>query len=239
MAMRPGQMLLHYRLVDKIGEGGMGVVWRALDTTLDREVAIKFLPEGFTADPDRLARFEREAKLLATLNHPSIAAVYGLHEQAEMRFIAMEFVPGETLADRLVRGALPLDDTLDFTRQVADALETAHEHGVIHRDLKPANIRVTPDGAVKVLDFGLAKSVEGPASGDASLSPTVTSLGTAAGVILGTAAYMSPEQARGRPVDKRVDIWAFGCVVFEMLTGTPLSSSGGFDPDRLPSGGNR
>jgi serine/threonine protein kinase/Tol biopolymer transport system component len=219
MAMQPGQMLLHYRLVDKIGEGGMGVVWRALDTTLDREVAIKFLPEGFTVDPDRMARFEREAKLLATMNHPSIAAVYGLHEHDGIRFIAMEFVPGETLADRLTRGVMPLDECLDLARQVADALEAAHDGGVIHRDLKPANIRITADGAVKVLDFGLAKSVEEPAGGDPSLSPTVTSGGTAAGVILGTAAYMSPEQARGRAVNQRTDVWAFGCLLFECLTG--------------------
>jgi serine/threonine-protein kinase len=219
MSLEAGQTLSHYRLIEKIGEGGMGVVWKALDTTLDREVAIKFLPEGFTGDPDRLARFEREAKLLAAMNHPSIAAVYGLHEHEGIRFIAMEFVPGETLADRLMRGALPLNEAFELAQQVADALEAAHESGVIHRDLKPANIRVTADGTVKVLDFGLAKTVDGPVGGDPSSTPTITSGGTAAGMILGTVAYMSPEQARGKPLDRRTDIWSFGCLLYEMLTG--------------------
>jgi serine/threonine protein kinase len=219
MPVEPGQTLSHYRLIEKIGEGGMGVVWKALDTTLDREVAIKFLPEGFTSDPDRLARFEREAKLLAAVNHPSIASVYGLQEHDGLRFIAMEYVPGETLADGIARGALPLDEALELARQVADALEAAHESGVIHRDLKPANIRVTADGSVKVLDFGLAKSVDRPAGGDPSSTPTVTSGGTQAGMIMGTAAYMSPEQARGKPLDRRTDIWSFGCLLYEMLTG--------------------
>jgi len=219
MPLEAGQILAHYRLIEKIGEGGMGVVWKALDPTLDREVAIKFLPEGFARDPDRLARFEREAKLLASLNHPFIATVYGLHEHDGIRFIAMEFVPGETLADRLERGALPLDDGLELARQIADALEAAHEHGVIHRDLKPANIRVTADGIAKVLDFGLAKSMAEPAAADATSAPTATSGGTAAGVILGTAPYMSPEQARGKPLDRRTDIWSFGCVLYEMLGG--------------------
>jgi serine/threonine-protein kinase len=231
--LQPGRNLLHYRLVDKIGEGGMGVVWKAVDTTLDREVAIKLLPEwgqspgGQSTSPDeRLARFEREAKLLASLNHPNIAAVYGLHETGDatspVRFIAMELVGGEDLAARLARGPLPLRDALVIARQVAGALAAAHDSGVIHRDLKPANIRLTPDGKVKVLDFGLAKAFE-PAtasgSADPSLSPTLTSAGTRAGVILGTAAYMSPEQARGKAVDKRADIWAFGCVSYEMLAG--------------------
>jgi Tol biopolymer transport system component len=219
VTLQPGQNLLHYRLGEKIGEGGMGVVWKATDTMLDREVAIKFLPEGFAADPDRLARFEREARLLAAMNHPSVATVYGLHEQDGIRFIVMEFVPGESLAERLMRGVLPLDDGLDLARQVADALEAAHDCGVIHRDLKPANIRVNADGTAKVLDFGLAKSVEGAVGGDPSSSPTITSGGTAAGVILGTAAYMSPEQARGKRLDRRTDIWSFGCVLYEMLTG--------------------
>jgi Tol biopolymer transport system component len=213
-------MLLHYRPVEKIGEGGMGVVWKAIDTTLDREVAVKVLPEALTGDPLRLARFEREAKLLATLSHPNIAAVYGLHETDGVRFIAMELVPGEDLAERLARGALPVDEAVDVARQIAEALAAAHENGVIHRDLKPANVKRTEDGTVKVLDFGLAKafSAEAP-EGDPALSPTLTSTYTQAGVILGTAAYMSPEQARGRPIDRRTDAWSFGCVLFECLTG--------------------
>jgi Tol biopolymer transport system component len=231
VVIEAGQQLLHYRLVEKIGEGGMGVVWKAVDTTLDREVAIKFLPEwGPSASggqppaiADRLARFEREAKLLASLNHPNIAAVYGLHEAQGIRFIAMECVAGEDLGQRLVRGALSIDDALDAARQVAEALETAHEQGVIHRDLKPANVKLAPDGKVKVLDFGLAKALDhDPATdspADPSASPTMTSGGTRNGVIMGTAAYMSPEQARGKPVDRRADIWAFGCLLYEVLTG--------------------
>jgi serine/threonine-protein kinase len=182
-------------------------------------VAIKVLPDGFVDDPDRLARFEREARLLAAMNHPSIAAVYGLHEHDGIRFIAMELVPGETLAELIARGTLPLDEGLELVRQVADALEAAHESGVIHRDLKPANILVTADGAAKVLDFGLAKTVAGPVGGDPSSNPTITSGGTEAGIILGTVAYMSPEQARGKPLDRRTDIWSFGCLLYEMLTG--------------------
>jgi Tol biopolymer transport system component len=218
----PGQLLLQYRLVEKIGEGGMGVVWRATDTALSRDAAIKILPDHFSGDPERLARFEREAKLLASLSHPNIAAVYGLHVVDGLRFLAMEMVRGEDLAGRLSGGPVPIDEALAFARQIADALEAAHENGVIHRDLKPANIRVTADGQVKVLDFGLAKAFEtAPASGSdpSGFSPTVTSLGSIVGVILGTAAYMSPEQARGKPVDRRTDIWAFGCVLYEMLTG--------------------
>jgi len=222
MTPAPGLSLLQYRLIEQIGEGGMGVVWRATDTALSREAAIKFLPEGLAADPERLSRFEREAKLLASLSHPNIAAVYGLHAVDGVRFLAMELVRGEDLAQRLKRGPLPPDEALAAGRQIAEALETAHENGVIHRDLKPANVRVTADGTVKVLDFGLAKAFDtSPASGPdaAGLSPTVTSLGSVMGVILGTAAYMSPEQARGKPVDRRTDIWAFGCVLYEMLTG--------------------
>jgi Tol biopolymer transport system component len=222
MTLAQGQTLLHYRLEGQIGEGGMGVVWRARDTSLDRDVAIKVLPQAFADDPERLARFEREAKLLASLNHPNIAAVYGLHEAEGARFLAMELVSGSDLAVRLSRGALPLDETLEVARQVADALSAAHESGVVHRDLKPSNIQIAEDGTVKVLDFGLAKALgAGPASGsvDVSLSPTVTSAGTMAGVILGTAAYMSPEQARGKAVDRRSDLWSFGCVLYEMLTG--------------------
>ncbi len=226
MTIEPGQQLLHYRLVGKIGEGGMGVVWKAVDADLGREVAIKVLPPAFAADSDRLARFEREARLLASLNHPGIAAVYGLHESDGTRFLAMELVEGEDLGVRLSRGSLPIDDALELAGQVCEALEAAHDAGVIHRDLKPANVMLTPAGKVKVLDFGLAKALTGePASGSeagASLSPTMTSAGTRAGMILGTAAYMSPEQARGKPVDRRADIWALGCMLFEMLTGRSI-----------------
>jgi hypothetical protein len=212
---------LHYRLVDKLGAGGMGEVWQAVDTTLDRTVAIKVLPEMFAADPERLARFEREARLLASVNHANIATIHGLHEAGGMRFLAMELVPGEDLAERLARGPLAVDGALGLARQIANALAAAHANGVIHRDLKPANIRITPRGEVKVLDFGLAKALEpSPTPGSApSRSPTVTSAETAAGLILGTAAYMSPEQARGQAADQRADVWAFGCVLYEMLTG--------------------
>ncbi len=222
MTVEPDSRLLHYRLIEKIGEGGMGVVWKAEDTTLDREVAIKVLPALVAQDADRLGRFDREAKLLASLNHPGIAGVYGLHEHEGVRFIAMELVPGEDLAEAVARGPLEPDRAMDLAAQVAEALEAAHEQGVIHRDLKPANIKITPDGKVKVLDFGLAKAFESdPSSSGVSptLSPTLTSAGTIAGAILGTAAYMAPEQARGQAVDKRADIWAFGGVLFEMLTG--------------------
>jgi Tol biopolymer transport system component len=222
MVPSPGQSLLQYRLAEKIGEGGMGVVWRATDSALSRDAAIKILPDYFAGEPERLARFEREAKLLASLSHPNIAAVYGLHAVDGVRFLAMEMIRGEDLAARLSRGPVPVDEALALARQIADGLEAAHENGVIHRDLKPANIRITADGQAKVLDFGLAKAFETqPASGSdlAGMSPTVTSLGSVVGVILGTAAYMSPEQARGKPVDRRTDIWAFGCVLYEMLTG--------------------
>jgi serine/threonine-protein kinase len=222
MTPEPGKTLLHYRLAEKIGEGGMGVVWKARDTTLDRDVAIKILPPEFQQDPDRPARFQREAKLLAQLNHPHIASIYGLHEAEGIRFISMELVPGEDLSQRLKRGPLPLDAALEIAHQIAEALETAHEQGVIHRDLKPANIKLGAENQVKVLDFGLAKAFESDASSPdarASLSPTLTSAGTRAGMLLGTAAYMSPEQARGHAVDKRADIWAFGAVLYELLTG--------------------
>jgi serine/threonine-protein kinase len=194
----------------------MGEVWRATDSKLNREVAIKILPEPFAADPDRLARFTREAQVLASLNHPNIAAIYGV----EARAIVMELVDGPTLADRIEQGPMPLDEARPVARQVAEALEYAHDHGVIHRDLKPANIKITPDGRVKVLDFGLAKAISGETvSSDQSNSPTLTIRATMAGVIIGTAAYMSPEQAKGKPVDRRADIWAFGIVLLEMLTG--------------------
>ena len=227
MTVEPGTTLLHYRLVEQIGEGGMGVVWKAVDTTLDREVAIKVLPPNLATDPERLARFEREAKLLASLHHPNIASVFGLHATNGLRFLAMEYVRGEDLAQRLKRGPLPLDETIAIARQIAKAVETAHEAGVIHRDLKPANIVLTEDDKVKVLDFGLAKALESTAgansgSHDSAHSPTLTSAGTVAGVILGTAAYMAPEQAKGKAVDRRADIWAFGTVLWEMLTGAQL-----------------
>jgi serine/threonine-protein kinase len=220
MPTKPGQMLSHYRLVEKLGEGGMGEVWRAVDTTLDRDVAIKILPEHFSRDPERLGRFEREAKLLAALNHRNIATIYGLDEADGIRFLVMELVEGEDLARRLVRGPLRVDEAIDVCHQLARALEAAHEKGVLHRDLKPANIQVTHEGRVKVLDFGLAKAFEVESSDtDPTMSPTLTSVGTRAGVILGTAAYMSPEQARGKAMDKRTDIWSFGCVLYECLVG--------------------
>jgi serine/threonine-protein kinase len=199
----------------------MGEVYRARDARLDREVAIKTLPEAFTRDAERLARFEREAKVLASLNHPNIAAIYGLEESCGIRFLVLELVPGETLSEKLAAGPLPVDEALALCRQIAEALEAAHEQGIVHRDLKPANIKVTPAGKVKVLDFGLAKAfvAEGSPGRDVSHSPTVTSGGTQQGVILGTAAYMSPEQARGKAVDRRTDVWSFGCVLYEMLCG--------------------
>src|SRR5215467_2892372 len=206
------QTIAHYRITAKLGEGGMGEVWRATDTKLNRDVAIKVLPESFAQDADRMARFEREAKVLASLNHPNIAAIYGVEERA----LVMELVEGETL-----HGPLPLDTALNYASQIADALEAAHEKGIVHRDLKSANIKITPEGVVKVLDFGLA-AVTQNSSGDPTTSPTLTISPTRAGMILGTAGYMSPEQARGKPVDKRADIWAFGVVLYEMLTGEQL-----------------
>jgi len=195
-------------------------VYRAEDTNLSREVAIKVLPEQFTQDPQRLARFEREAKLLASLNHPNIAAIYGLEEADGVRFLALELVPGETLQERVAKGPVPVEEALEVCRQIAEGVEAAHEKGVIHRDLKPANVKVTPEGKVKILDFGLAKAFEAEVpTADISQSPTLTEEMTRAGVILGTAAYMSPEQARGKPVDKRADIFAFGAVLYELLTG--------------------
>ena len=222
-----GSSLLHYRVTEKLGEGGMGAVWKATDATLDREVAIKVLPADFASDAERLARFEREAKVLASLNHPNIGAIYGFHEANGIRFLAMELVPGEDLAERLKKGRVPFSEADDIARQIAAGLEYAHERGIVHRDLKPANIQITPDGTVKVLDFGLAKAVVGDASASGPTStptilPTMTSAGTAMGMILGTAAYMSPEQARGKPVDKRADIWAYGVVLYEMLAGQRL-----------------
>jgi Tol biopolymer transport system component len=262
MTLAPGSRLGAYEIVGKLGAGGMGEVWRARDTRLDREVALKLLPAGFADDAERHARFEREAKLLASLNHPNIAHLYGL-EHLEVRVdsrqstvdssaarpepapgssghgpratghdverapgalhvLVMELVEGEDLAKRLERGAIPVDEAIPIARQIAEALEAAHGQGIVHRDLKPANVKVRPDGTVKVLDFGLAKAVDVAARSDPSLSPTMTHAATQAGLILGTAAYMSPEQARGKTVDKRADIWAFGVVLWEMLTGRRL-----------------
>ena len=210
--MTPPQSIAHYRITSKLGEGGMGAVYRATDTKLNRDVAIKVLPETFAADPERVARFQREARVLAALNHPNIAAIYGVEEHA----LVMELVEGEDL-----HGPLAMETALDYARQIAEALDAAHEKGIVHRDLKPANIKVTPQGVVKVLDFGLAAIMQGPASpaGDPALSPTLTMRATQMGVIMGTASYMSPEQAAGKPVDKRADIWSFGVVLWEMLAG--------------------
>jgi Tol biopolymer transport system component len=221
LALTPGTRLGPYEVTAQIGVGGMGEVYRARDTKLDRDVAIKILPEAFAHDADRLARFQREAKTLASLNHPNIAIIHGLEQAGDVNALVMEFVEGDDLSQRIARGAIPIDEALPIAKQIAEALEAAHEQGIIHRDLKPANIKVREDGTVKVLDFGLAKAME-PAAGSspgASMSPTLSLHATMAGVILGTAAYMSPEQARGKTVDKRADIWAFGAVLYEMLTG--------------------
>ena len=198
----------------------MGQVYQATDTKLNRQVALKILSEAFASDPERLARFQREAQVLASLNHPGIAAIYGIEEQDDTRALVLELVEGPTLADRIAKGPIPLDEALPIAKQIAEALEAAHEAGVIHRDLKPANIKVKDEGTVKVLDFGLAKALDTTPQGDPSQSPTLTAAATQMGVILGTAAYMSPEQARGKPVDRRADIWAFGAVLYEMLSGT-------------------
>jgi serine/threonine protein kinase len=215
-----GKTLAHYEIASQLGKGGMGEVYRAKDRKLGREVAIKVLPEEFAKDADRVARFQREAKLLASLNHPNIAAIYGLEESGGTNFLVLELVEGDTLADRIKAGLIPVEESLKLALQIAEALEAAHEKGVIHRDLKPANIKVTPDSKVKVLDFGLAKAYAGDLEEvNLSNSPTLSDAATRQGVILGTAAYMSPEQARGKIVDKRADIWAFGAVLFEMMTG--------------------
>jgi eukaryotic-like serine/threonine-protein kinase len=221
-----GKILAHFEITSQLGKGGMGEVYQAKDRKLGRDVAIKVLPDEFAKDVDRVARFQREAKLLASLNHPNIAAIHGLEESGGTNFLVLELVEGETLADRIKAGPVPVQESLKLALQIAEALEAAHEKGVIHRDLKPANIKVTPDGKVKVLDFGLAKAFAGDQaelnlsnSPTLTHSPTLSDMATQQGVILGTAAYMSPEQARGKSVDKRADIWAFGCVLFEMLTG--------------------
>src|SRR5262252_9483470 len=223
MPVQIGARIGPYEIETALGAGGMGEVYRARDTQLNRRVAIKSLPSAFAQDPERVARFKREAQLLAALNHPHIAGIHGLEEVDGSQFLVLEFVDGETLADRLARGPIRPDDAIRIAGEVVDALEAAHEKGIVHRDLKPANVALTADGQVKVLDFGLAKALEPDpalASADVSAPPTITSPAmTALGVILGTAAYMAPEQAKGRPADKRSDIWAFGCVLYEMLTG--------------------
>ena len=225
MALTSGTRIGAYEIVGAVGAGGMGEVYRARDTKLNRDAAIKVLPAAFARDANGVARLRREAQVLASLNHPHIASIHGLEETNGMLALALEFVEGDDLAMRLARGAIPVEEAIAYARQIVDALEAAHEKGIVHRDLKPANIKVTKDGAVKVLDFGLAKACEADAlvGGDPGQSPTRTRLGTTeVGVVMGTAAYMSPEQARGRPVDKRSDIWAFGVVLFEMLTGRQL-----------------
>ena len=223
MPLYPGTALGPYQVTAQIGAGGMGEVYRARDTKLDRDVALKVLPDAFTSDPDRLARFEREAKVLASLNHPNIGHIYGLEEAEGTKALVLELVEGPTLADRIAEGPIPVDEALPIAKQIAEALEAAHEQGIIHRDLKPANVKVRADGTVKVLDFGLAKAFQPAASrASASESPTIslTAAATQMGMVIGTAAYMAPEQASGKPVDKRADVWAFGVVLFEMLTGT-------------------
>ena len=219
MPLAPGVRLGSYEVTAKIGQGGMGEVYRAKDTSLDRDVAIKVLPDAFAGDPERLARFEREAKVLASLNHPNIGAIFGLEKSGDTRALVLELVEGPTLADRIKQGPIPVEEALPIAKQIAEALEAAHEQGVIHRDLKPANVKVRDDGTVKVLDFGLARALTPDPAADVSNSPTLSMAATQAGMILGTAAYMAPEQAKGKAVDVRADVWAFGAVLFEMLSG--------------------
>src|SRR5436309_7370699 len=218
MSIAPGSRIGSYEVTSQLGEGGMGVVFRARDTKLLRDVALKMLPEHFADDPERLSRLQREAQLLASVNHPNIAQIYGLEQIGNTRCIVMELVEGKTLAEKLEKGPIPLDEALEIAKQIADALAAAHERGIVHRDLKPANIKLTPNGTVKVLDFGLAKSL-GNRSAETALSTMPTKIDSSvAGAVAGTVAYMSPEQARGKEVDARTDIWAFGCVLYEMLT---------------------
>ncbi|MGQ0552984.1 MAG: protein kinase domain-containing protein [Planctomycetota bacterium] len=220
MSLVAGQTLSHYEILGRLGAGAMGEVWRARDSRLGREVAIKVLPAEVASDPDRLRRFEREARALASLSHPHVAQVYGIDEAGGIAFMVMELVPGEDLAARLSRGALPLDEAVDVCRQIAEGLEAAHEAGVVHRDLKPANVQLTPEGHVKLLDFGLAKAVgPQPDSGEVSRAEIDSALLTEEGRVLGTPVYMSPEQARGRSIDRRTDLWSLGCVLYECLTG--------------------
>src|SRR5215469_15600153 len=218
--MSPQQFIAHYRITARLGKGGMGEVCRATDTKLSREVAGKVLPDAFADDSDRLARFRREAQVLGSLNHPNIASIHGVEELA----LIMELVEGLTLAERIALGPIPSEEVLDIARQITEALEYAHDKGIVHRDLKPANIKITPEGRVKVLDFGLARALaseSGATATDLMSSSTVTLSVTVPGVVMGTAAYMAPEQARGQEVDQRADIWAFGVVLYEMLTGHP------------------
>jgi len=220
MALSVGTQLGSHEITALLGRGGMGEVYRARDLKLKREVAIKILPEEFALDADRISRFQREAEVLASLNHPNIAAIYDVADANQTRYLVLELVEGETLADRIARGPIPAEEAFDIARQICEALEAAHEKGIIHRDLKPANVKLTSEGGVKVLDFGLAKAMSGANTGPIALSNSPTMLsGTMAGMIVGTAAYMSPEQARGREADPRSDVFAFGCVLYEMLTG--------------------
>ena len=220
MTLAAGTKLGSYEVGSQIGAGGMGEVYQAHDTKLGRDVAIKVLPEAFAHDPDRLSRFQREAKMLAALNHTNIATIHGLEQSGGTSYLVMELVAGETLAERVKTGPLPIEEALTIAKQIAEALEAAHEKGIIHRDLKPANVKVTPEGKVKVLDFGLAKAFEGGASTEEmGNSPTLSMAATMQGMILGTASYMSPEQARGKQVTKATDIFAFGAVLYELLTG--------------------
>ena len=228
MVLEPGARFGSYEIATRLGAGGMGEVWRARDAQLGRDVALKLVGEAFGDDPERRARFEREAKLLAACHHPNIAVLYGQEEFEGRRALVLELVEGPTLAERLAAGAIPPQEALAIARQVAEALAHAHAHGIIHRDLKPANIKLTPEGQVKVLDFGLGRPVAAEPGTDVDLlsSPTLSRPGTRAGVILGTAPYMSPEQARGQAVDRRSDIWSFGVILFEMLTGARLFRGG-------------
>ena len=220
MSIAVGTQLGTYEITSLLGKGGMGEVYRARDSKLKRDVAIKTLPDEFSRDPERVSRFQREAEVLASLNHPNLAAIYDLQEAREARFLVLELVEGDTLADRIRRGPLPIDEALHIAKQICEGLEAAHDKGIIHRDLKPANIKITPEGKGKLLDFGLGRIFEAPSNTDLSNSPTLAS-GASGNVILGTAAYMSPEQARGKTVDRRTDVWAFGCVLYEMLTANP------------------
>src|SRR5262245_14150266 len=220
MSLQIGQKFSSYEITSLLGKGGMGEVYCARDLKLKRDVAIKVLPDEFSRDSERVARFQREAEVVASLNHPHIATIYHIEEAAESQLLVLELVEGETLAERIVRGPIRVDDALALAMQIAEALEAAHERGIIHRDLKPANIKITSEGYLKVLDFGLAKALQTEApNAHLSNSPTLSVAGTMQGVILGTAAYMSPEQAKGKTVDRRADIWAFGVVLYEMLTG--------------------
>src|SRR5262245_26895679 len=221
MSPQNGQQIGSYEITGLLGKGEMGEVYRARDTKLKRDIAVKILPDEFSCDPDRVSRFQREAEVLASLNHTNIAGIYDLQEANGSQFLVLELVEKETLAERIKVGRIPIDEALNIANRICEALEAAHEKGIVHRDLKPANVKVTPDGKVKVLDFGLAKALEGSAQPSLSNSPTLMSA-SVPGTIVGTAAYMSPEQAKGKEVDRRSDAWAFGCVVYEILAGRPV-----------------